>query len=395
MKYFITYTLCLLTFLGCYSILGQGHVQKALLFQVLLLWLLNEVWYALIALPTLTITLLRWIKKQEDLSESAVRRITRLTSVSLLLLPHALFALLYLINQLTQGGFQSWLGLPLSQGLFISAYASCVLLFILAMFTTIRGVSLHILLEDLEEEEAAPEPEELRVAQTQRVENTQHVAPAPPATELEQSQSLFGEKHRRMVERSLDESEIILHQASPLSSATREMGLNYVVISLLLGLVAFMCLAITVQSWASMEGWVQGLLLLMSVVFSLLFLMWVSSPTRTKRHRQRVDYFITNKRAIICEPRKKPRSILWADAPRCHLALYAQGVGNIYLIERHGFLDKLSQAADKLIGESAKEYEETDYNHGNRLNGLIQIAHAQATFTLVERLLSEAQQGTK
>ncbi len=387
-KYIITYALCLLAFVGCYSILGEGHTKEALIFQVLLFWLLNELWLRLAALPVTIATLLRWFRKRKDISEATTDKINRLSSVSLLLLPHGIFALLYLINQLSQGGFQAWLELPLSQGLFASAYVGCVLLFVLALCTRMHGLSLIFFFEDLEEENE-------HIPVEQRTAQPHHAADAAPAarsaSELQERRSRYGAKHRRMTEQLLADSETILYQTSPVASARREMGLNYVVGSLLLGLGALVTVSVTVLSWARMEGWVLALLLMMGVIFTLLFLGWVSAPLRTKKHRQRVDYFLTEKRALICEPRKKPRSIFWADAPRCHLALYDQGVGNIYLIERRGLLGKFAAAAEKVIGESTEDYDETDSNHGNRLNGLIQVEQGREIFALVERLLGEAQ----
>ncbi len=149
-KYVITYTLCFVAFVLCYSVLGEGQMQRALLFQVLLFWLLNELWFFLSALPALMTAIFKWATKREDETNRAVQRIVRLSSVSLLLLPHGVFALLYLCNLLSRGGFQETLGLPLSQGLFVSAYAGCVMLFIIALFTPIHGFSLSLLFESIE-----------------------------------------------------------------------------------------------------------------------------------------------------------------------------------------------------------------------------------------------------
>ncbi len=386
-KYIITYALCLLAFVGCYSILGEGHTKEALIFQVLLFWLLNELWFFLFALPTIVATLLSWLRKRKDVSEGVTDKINRLTSVSLLLLPHGVFALLYGVNALTQGGFQAWLGLPLSQGLFASAYVGCVLLFVLVLCTRMHALSLTLFFEEVEEKREHAPVEQHAAQPPQGAE----LAPAGADSELQERRSRYGAKHRRMTEQLLADSETILYQTSPVASAARELTASYVVGSLLLGLGALVSVGVTVQSWARLEGWVLAVLLMMGGIFTLLFLGWVSSPLRRKRHRQRVDYFITNKRAIICEPRKKPRSIFWADAPRCHLALYDRGVGNIYLIERRGLLGKFAAAAEKVLGGAAEDYDETDSNHGNRLNGLIQVEQAQEIFALVERLLGEAQ----
>ncbi len=146
-KYIITYTLCFIAFMLCYGILGEGEMQRALLFQVLLFWLLNELWFFLSALPALMAAIFKWATRREHETERSVRRIVRLTSVSLILLPHGVFALLYLCNRLTQGGFQESLGLPLSQGLFVSAYVGCVMLFITALFTPIHALTLTHLFE--------------------------------------------------------------------------------------------------------------------------------------------------------------------------------------------------------------------------------------------------------
>lgn len=109
--------------------------QPTVLFVFAVVWLSNEVWnWAVFGAALINAG---WqLVKIRTVKKSLPQKVFTLTSLLLLLVPHAVFAVLYAANTLWDNQLAEAFGLPLSHGLFACAYAAVVLLWFLAF----RGV---------------------------------------------------------------------------------------------------------------------------------------------------------------------------------------------------------------------------------------------------------------
>lgn len=119
--------------------------QPTFLFILAIVWLSNEAWN--LAVFAAAIVNVGWqFVKTRKVRKALSNKISTRTSFLLLLVPHALFAILYAANGFWGKGLSEALGLPLSHGLFACTYAAVVLLWILAFRGTVGALSVEGLL---------------------------------------------------------------------------------------------------------------------------------------------------------------------------------------------------------------------------------------------------------
>lgn len=126
------------------AILGCGlSPLSTLLFIAVTVWLCNELWYRVMAIPALFSEVWGAIKKK-SVSRKTEKRIYHLTSFILLIAPHLLFALLFFINYLTGNKIAEEFGLSLTHKLFACTYCSVVALWIASLKHAVYPLSLEI-----------------------------------------------------------------------------------------------------------------------------------------------------------------------------------------------------------------------------------------------------------
>ena len=89
----------------------------ALLFQILVFFIINEAWYWLCAWPGIFLALFQQVKDKnvpEQNREKYIRglnKLVRITSIIILILPHIIYGMLWMANVLSQGALQGKSGL--------------------------------------------------------------------------------------------------------------------------------------------------------------------------------------------------------------------------------------------------------------------------------------------
>lgn len=121
-------------------------------FTALLLWVCNEIWYWAIAIPLLVTAVWSEVKRKR-VADNTQNRIYRLTSFLLLAAPHALFAVLSLLDTVTEHQVSEQAGLPLTSALFGCTYAAVVLVWCCSLKRAVSPLSLEILWSELFEPE--------------------------------------------------------------------------------------------------------------------------------------------------------------------------------------------------------------------------------------------------
>jgi len=377
--------------------MGGDAFKQALLFQFLLFWLINELWFGTIQIPMLLIYIIDAFKNKDGKSGASaqakqrVNKLARVTSVCILLIPLVVYAALYFSNRYFDGAIALWSGLAFDATLFISSYLSCVLLFVLGIFAKIIGLSVLTAFGNIFDDSIE---DALAKLDSSKVDNLADCAADSSAQQsmhntdtLVESRSLYADKHRALVGRKLERGEEILHHSAPIHNIEGNIGWKSYFPAMLFGFFALLVVALTIASFGlSDKFYVHALLLIMSLIFVLFVLNLARSPARVNRKLNRTDFIITNKRFILCEEGKL-RSIYWHAAPRCILSLQPDGSGNIAIIQQKSFagkfLDELSNNAQEI---SIAEYRGAD----KQLNGLVFIPQAEAVYKLIRRLNMQA-----
>lgn len=376
-KYFFVYSLCLFCFWACYQ-LGDGAATKeAVIFQLLLFWLLNELWFILTCVPVLLGTLLKWLKNRSELDDRFFWCSVRWTSLSLLIVPELIYALLSIINSAMDDALAQWLGLPLSMGLFASSFVSIVLLFILSFPAKIMGIGIIQFFNDLE----YLTDDEHFVNNESRAPSLKTVAEGP----IQEHHSQRASAHHQMVLGMITSDErLLLHTAPSGLDQMKDANQHRITGFVLMG-CALLFTTIAVIYWQQASSALfRALPVCGAIAFGLAALPALRARSRYQSVLSNSDYFITNK-AVYCCKLGRIRCVRYVDKPRFALTLYSHGYGRIDIIEAQSLAGKL---LDKLQPQSLRNVQE---NKGfqDPLNGLVHIAQPEEVLSLIH----QSQQG--
>lgn len=153
-----------------------GSFGVALLFVLLLLWACNELWCAALTLPGLLLGVWSTLRGKEY--PKAEKGVARVFSLLLLVVPHVLFALMYGAESLSGGQVSAWMGMPLSHGLFASAFIAPAFLCLICLVSPLPPLSVLVLGSYLFEPELWVNRESVQSDSTQT-----QLPPAPEAPE--------------------------------------------------------------------------------------------------------------------------------------------------------------------------------------------------------------------
>ncbi len=151
--------------------------KAAFIFTLVILWLCNEAWYWVLTIPAIIATILSAATKK-PLHERLQTKLVRLTSLSLLVVPHLLFTILYVLNKLTQGQVGEEIGIPPGQSYFVTAFVAVALLWVFNLIMSLLPLSVGALLSYF------LEPEDCTEHTTPSELPSVPAAPAAPAEQL-------------------------------------------------------------------------------------------------------------------------------------------------------------------------------------------------------------------
>lgn len=156
-------------------------------FTALLLWLCNEIWYWAMGIPLLAAAV--WSEaKRKRVADSTQNKIYRLTSFLLPTAPHALFAVLSLLDSVTGHQVAEKAGLPFTPALFGCAYSAVILVWCCSLKRAVTPLSLGLLWSELFEPElmqGRSDEEVAAAAAAQATPAAQGAAAAPRHPELQ------------------------------------------------------------------------------------------------------------------------------------------------------------------------------------------------------------------
>lgn len=398
MRTLCVYILALAAFVlagAAFSDSFRAHPASALVFQLILFWLLNEVWYGICVGPGIILVLLRAWKERNcpknprraDLRADWPNKLVRGASVVLLVGPHLLYAFAVLGDLATGGDLSRWSGIAWNAPFLAASYVSCCVLFVLAWIERLQPYSMeHVALYWLQ---AGERPEHVGAANAAGPPPVP--APAPTAATasaaLPPANGSFSyEAHRARVATLLEPGEEVLAVTAPVPYAFNNQTRLECVLSVpfLLGSCWAGRMAVEMAGSSSRALAVWGLPA-MALVFLLAGLALVLSPRRWKKQLAHTDYFITSKRVFLMEDRAE-RFFCWQE----NLSLVLQRHGNAT-----GSIDpaRQSRLLSRFFGPARPVAAETDET--GKANGLLNIPHVEATWALMESLAHPGARGAE
>lgn len=370
-KYLLVYALCMLCFWGCYSAMDGTAPKQALIFQAVIFWLVNELWFVLGSLPIVLGAIFKWIKERKDVEESFVWRAMRWASLSLLVVPELIYGLLSVINLATNDALEQWLELPLSMGLYVASFVSVVLLFIIAFPAKIMGIGVINLLSDMEESIGVPNFDAQPAPRSE----------AKTDSPLKEYHSLSAKKHQQKIKSMLATDEhILLHTAPSDLDKMKDANQSFIVGFVLVGISLLFALVAVMYWQQASSALYRAIPVCGAIVFAFAALPSLRAKSRYKRILNNSDYFITNQ-AVYCCKLGRVRMVRYADKPRFALTLESQGYGRIEIIEAQSFAGKLFEKIQPDSISNASEQK----GFQNSLDGLVHIAQAEDVLELLQK----------
>ena len=367
----------------------SANWRAALLFQLLVFFIINEVWYWLCTWPGVFLSLFQQIKNKNVPEQNrgkyvgGLNRLVRMTSVIILILPHVIYGTLWLVNLLSQHALQRWGGVSLDASLFLPSYLSCIVFFILVFIFPIQPYSIsHFMMEWFEpglgKEKVTEEKDDSSASS--------YTAPLNVRNEEYEGHSILFDAHYGRVMKEMVASEELLMMTAPIPYAFNRqtrmelmIGVPFILAS---AWVASMLFRVVPQSGYSFIFWA---LLLMLLVFFPMGCLLVFSPARWKKRLSRTDYFITSKRVFLAEENDL-RQFLWKDEPYISLQMHHELLGSVYISRR----TRVSACLDKLFGKGKVNAYETDET--DKMNGLLNIPQAEKVYAMIESLMEHSKE---
>ena len=367
----------------------SANWRAALLFQLLVFFIINEVWYWLCTWPGVFLSLFQQIKNKNVPEQNrgkyvgGLNRLVRMTSVIILILPHVIYGTLWLVNLLSQHALQRWGGVSLDASLFLPSYLSCIVFFILVFIFPIQPYSIsHFMMEWFEpglgKEKVTEEKDDSSASS--------YTAPLNVRNEEYEGHSILFDAHYGRVMKEMGAGEELLMMTAPIPYAFNRqtrmelmIGVPFILAS---AWVASMLFRVVPQSGYSFIFWA---LLLMLLVFFPMGCLLVFSPARWKKRLSRTDYFITSKRVFLAEENDL-RQFFWKDEPYVSLQMHHELLGSVYISRR----THVNACLDKLFGKGKVNAYETDET--GKMNGLLNIPQAGDIYAMIESLMEHSKE---
>lgn len=371
---------------------GEGCEQMAAVFwfQLVVQVLANELWLHSSALPMLLLGMFGMLRKRKESdNERSMQRLLRLTSVILVAAP----AVLYMVLALLQGVIGEWVlrefGLVLSGALYMRSLAGLLLLWLVSLVSGLLPLGPSLFFGVLDSEQDFPD--QYPAADLPPVVVPVEPAPsvAPPGG-IEVLHSRRAEEHLCAVRRMLaDGEEILLATApEPYNSAVYQPMTQVVlwIFALLGGCLLLNGVGLAVDGGATPWGVIAflvpgGICLLVSVPGLL-------AVPRYRRRLAQTDFIITNCRLFIMAP-GAVRQFAWDSPLELQLCMRSSTRGDVLLSEP----TLLSRGVKALFGKSAVAAPSVTMqsNHGEQLQGLINIPSAPQVYELIRTLCGKTE----
>ncbi len=352
---------------GCLTFFQGGSYLSAFVFTGLILWLCNEAWYAVMCIPAILTGLWGAIKKS-DVQLKTQRIIYRWSAVLLLVIPHFIFLILFILDWVTLGVVSSMLELPLTHSAFACAFLAPLALWIIGKTTMVLPLSFRILFARLFEPELFMDEQAISGV-PQATEEPVVIAPIEGVSPIHPDLQAVA-------------SELIYYGRAELNVMNgyvkRQLSFGVLLIPVVL------CLYYMAAQIYESSGLGTLLLVVLGIVFTFVACSLLRAPGRWKEKLSKAEYAFTEDRVFIVEGDSVVTLKLNATLNIHHESITAE-VGNIYLSKT----DVISAGIKKVFGDVQVVDLINTASGEAPLQGFFQIKDSHKVFRMLEQCRKE------
>lgn len=354
----IVNAICIALAAGAASIFQGVSFGSVCFITAILILLCNEAWYRCAAIPVLLVAAVNMFRKDSAKKEEKhTRQALRLCSLSLLVVPHLIFALLYLANWATQGQAETELGIGIRHGVLACIYIAPALLWLAAQFAGIFPLSIEQLF--MHDDGIISEP--TKCEETAPPVTSDTAAPIHP-----QLQSLAGE---------------LLHYSRPALGINHVHARTHATIGYCLLPIVLILIALAANSYEQ-SVLISGITGLLAIIFGLVSIRLINEPNAWRNKLSRVEYAYTATQAYIAEG-DKLQTFSIDESLNIQFEAIEGHIGNIYLSQS----GKLGTRMRKLLGDKLTINDTgSRYDLTAPLCGFFQIPHAEQVLKQLSEL---------
>ncbi len=319
------------------------ELRNLLIFEIVLLWICNEIWYWVFSSTFMLYELVNRAKNKREVNKNTIKLFYHVSSLVLLVLPPLLYAILYLVDQFTNSGIQTFLGISFSRTTLLCSYAGIMITWLISLFQTFTPFAL----ENIFLRTFSPELFLESVSET-KVSSNELIHPRLQSSDLLSH-------HESLLNDSLTGDETILYTGRPIITVNNKYAKRDFIIGYCSAPVTIMMLIISLKLFledksdltyiiaSSMSG-------VLTIIFSCVSYSFLMSPFHWKRKLSKVSYAISNKRIFIFE-NKYHQYYNFTDKLNIAYESLTEDIGNIY-ISKAG---KLSSIINSIFGTNTAQ----------------------------------------
>lgn len=354
-------------------------------FQLIILWLSNELWQRVIALPSvfgIIAGLAGRVKPEQVAKIGGI--FYRLSTLTLLLIPHVFYAVIFGVELLTDDWLQQTTGITYTHSLFAVSWCSMVVLWLTAQFCRIEPLCLsNIFTNPFNLKNIAEKVYEARQNNKPIISNTTPVEIATEDIDLHQ-------QHTEKLPYLLQADEKMLHTARPNINVSSPHMRKAVQMAWVTGTVSLLLLSFCVQLFLQMQDssywWAIGMFGTLGLIFGVSTMWVLRIPDKWKHKLSHAGYAVTNQRIFIFE-NEAVQAFSLSEKLYIHCEMNQGNIGNIYIC-RPGLTDAL---AGLVLGKFAQQTPDSvvpEPNLTHPLPGFINCPDAEKVHTLIQSLRS-------
>lgn len=322
---------------------------KLICFQLIILWLSNEVWQRVISLPSvfgIIAGLAGRIKPEQVAKIGGI--FYRLSTLTLLLIPHVFYAIIFGVELLTDDWLQQTTGITYTHGLFACSWSGVVVLWLTALLCHIEPLCLsNLFTNPFNLKNIAEKVYDARQNNKPFITNT---APVEIATE----DIALHPQHTEKLRYLLQADEKLLYTARPNINVSSPHIRKAVQMAWVTGTVSLLLLSFCVQLFLQMEDssywWAIGMFGILGLIFGVSTMWVLRLPDKWKHKLSHAGYAVTNQRIFIFE-KEEVQAFHSNEKLYIHCELINENTGNIYIC-RPGLTDAL---AGLVLGKFAQQ----------------------------------------
>ncbi len=361
-------------------------VLKLLCFQLAVLWLSNEVWQRILSLPGLLNLIFGAMGKvKPQVTAKIGGMLYRISTVTLLLAPHLLYALLFAADSLFDQVASNAAGISFTHTLFICSWCSILPFWLMALACRMEPLSITNLISNPFDLQSIAQ----KAYDARQIKKPLHPRDTPAVLSDTVAQEILP-AHRELLSRHLQDDEQVLHSTRPVADAPNKHTAIPQPFFAATTLASVFLLIFCINAIQQADGMALVLTLIvmgtLCIVFSAGSIYLYKVPAKWRARLANVSYVVTDKRLFIFE-QSHVQAFSLSEKLFIHTEQVQDTTGIIY-ISRPGLADAM---AGLVLGKFAQQDPDRIEGHvalNHPLPGFMNCPEADKVFALIESLRS-------